>query len=75
MADSDSEIEFNMEPNNRDMGDHRQDSDTEGHDQEHEDARLDRAASVISPLEGMPALEEVPIQHTLSKRALDGEYL
>ena len=75
MADSDSEIEFNMEPNNRDMGDDRPDSDTEEHDQEQEDARLDRAASVLSSLEGMPALEDVPIQHPRSKRALEGEYL
>ena len=75
MADSDSEIEFNMEPNNREMGDDRPDSDTEEHDQEHEDARLDRAASVLSSLEGMPALEDVPIQHPCSKRALEGEYL
>ena len=61
MADSNSEIEFNMEPNNRDMGDDRPDSYTEEHDQEHEDARLDRAASVLSSLESMPALEAVPI--------------
>ena len=75
MADSDSEIEFNMEPNKRDMGDDQPDSDTEEHDQEHEDARLDGAASVLSSLEGMPALEEIPIQHQPSKRALEGEYL
>ena len=53
----------------------RPDSDIEEQDQEHEDARLDRAASVLSSLDGIPALEDFPNQQPRSRRNLESEYL
>ena len=48
MTDSDSEIEFNRQPNNQEMENDRPDTDTEEQDHEQENDMRDRAASVLS---------------------------
>ena len=75
MADSDSEIEFSRQPQSPAMEGDRPDSDIEDQDHEVENARPNRAASVLSSVEGMPDLEDFAAQQPRSKRALEGEYL
>ena len=75
MADSDSEIEFNRQPNNQEMENDRPDTDTEEQDQEQENDMHDRAASVLSSLDDPPELVNFPPQPPRSRRTLENEYL
>ncbi|MES9971176.1 MAG: hypothetical protein ABW092_14165 [Candidatus Thiodiazotropha sp.] len=57
MADSDSEIEFNQQPENVARGDVRQDMEDENHSQNNED--LERSTAELSSIDDMPDLMEL----------------
>ena len=73
MADSDSEIEFNQQPENATVGDVRQDREFEEHPQDNE--ALERSIEELSSMDDMPDLMELPVQQPRSRRTLEGEYL
>lgn len=73
MADSDSEIEFNQQPENVAGGDVRQDIEDENHSQNNED--LEKSTAELSSIDDMPDLMELPVQQPRSRRTLEGEYL
>lgn len=73
MADSDSEIEFNQQPENATVGDVRQDREFEEHPQDNE--ALERSIEELSSMNDMPDLMELPVQQPRSRRTLEGEYL
>ena len=70
MADSDSEIELNRQPNTQEMENDWPDTDAEEQDQEQENDMRDRAASVLSSLEDPPELVKFPPQPPRSRRNL-----
>lgn len=71
MADSDSEIEFNREREDRVMEEDRHDTE----EQVQEDRMSNRAASIISSLMDDQDLAGVPVQQPIPRRELEGEYL
>ena len=75
MADSDSEIEFNRQHNNREMEEDRPATDTEEIIEQQEHDELDRAAAVLSSIDDIPELEDVPVQQPRSRRTRENDYL
>ena len=72
MADSDSEIEFNRQHNNIKMEEDRPVTDTEEIIQKQEHDELDR---VLSSIDDIPELEDVPVQQPRSRRTRENDYL